>query len=67
LGSCFSSSTSLKARLNSFFILHELPIEQFSDIFTHFKQKSGGRPLFGACGIGATEKILAQTERICKQ
>jgi hypothetical protein len=55
LGSCFSSSTSLKARLNSFFILHELPMEWFSDILAYFKQKSGGRPLFGACDIGLTE------------
>src|SRR5512140_2349740 len=69
LGNCFSSSTSLKARLNSFFILHELPNGYFLDNFVrqikpaslrYYKRKSEGLPLLGACGIGATAIILAQ-------
>jgi hypothetical protein len=38
----------LKARANSFFILYLLPRNMFLD----YMQKSGGCPLFGACGIG---------------
>jgi len=56
-GRPFSSSTSLKARVNSFFILILHLVH-----FALDTQKSGGRPLFGVCDIAySTHCILAQT------
>ncbi|MFL7870949.1 MAG: hypothetical protein AB8I58_19125, partial [Anaerolineales bacterium] len=53
--SCLSSSTSLKARANSLFVM------LFLLHIVLYKQKSGGCPLFDAFGIDASYKEDSST------